>query len=361
MGTVGIRCGSEPNDQAGRLRGCLSPSSDRRLLELRSGPDGLIMDAAEVKARLEKALSPGYWESLAPLANVCRSRAQDKLSPVGHEIEIRSALDAMKGEGWFRLEGFFPRQQVRNMAECVIALERAGWLPTYILVFDEFWNLIRGQAFAQLLAKMIGFQYVEKVAAWVHLIEATGIARGWTPHIDARVEEGPVLHADGTPRLLSVWIALSDATVDNGCMYLIPADRIAPDEYMTHSSWQVLQSVQAVPLNAGGIAAWRQDLLHWGSFSSVRARGPRISIALEFQSATENGNQMYPLIDGGYIPSTLEERLYFISRQVLSYFGRLESERASDDHVAVAEALSLSLEDHGRNWVRGQPEPIPNA
>jgi len=319
------------------------------------------MDAAAVKARLEKALSPSYWASLAPLANVCGPRAADKLSPVGHEIEVRSALDAMKEEGWFRLENFFPPQQVRNMTECVIALERAGWLPTYCFVFDEFWDVLRGAVFQKLLTRMLGPGYVQKVAAWVHLIKPAISSHGWPPHIDARFEEGPVLHPDGSLRLLSVWIALSDATVDNGCMHLIPANRIPPGQYPSEYSSRMLQSVQAIPLNAGGIAAWRQDLLHWGSFSSGRAGGPRISIAVEFQSATENGNPMYPLIDGGYIPSTLEERLYFISRQVLSYFGRLESEQTSEEHVAMAEALSLSLEDHGRNWVRGQPEPIPNA
>lgn len=317
------------------------------------------MDSASLNARLEKALDPDYWERLAPTASVCRRSAKVSSTAV-QEHDTTSAFEALKEEGWFRLEGFFPQQQVARMAECVRLLDHAGWLPTYCFVFDEFWDLMRGAAIQQLLAKLIGPDYMQKTAAWIHFVKTTESSHGWPPHVDGQPAEGPILNADGSTRLLSIWIALSDATLDNGCIYLLPADRIPPSSYATRSATELLQSVQAVPLNAGAIAGWRQDLLHWGSFTSRRAAGPRISIAVEFQSATKNGNPTHSLIDGQYIPSTLQERLYFISQQVLMYTDRFGAEQDAEKHLATAAALGTSLQKSGRDGPRADPEPVVN-
>src|SRR5207244_2616081 len=95
--------------------------------------------------------------------------------------------------------------------------------------------------------------------------EPTPGASGWPPHCDDA----------NRPNRVTVWIPLSDATLDNGCMYVVPRDRAAADADAR------LQACRALPAAAGSILGWNFDVLHWGS-TCTRPGEPRIAISQEF-------------------------------------------------------------------------------
>jgi hypothetical protein len=94
--------------------------------------------------------------------------------------------------------------------------------------------------------------------------------------------EGPSTH--GTPKSLTVWLPLTDATPLNGCVYVVPADRDptynTPDEQ--HLRFE-LSDIRALPAAAGSLLAWTQGIIHWGARTAPRQVGPRISLSSEFQ------------------------------------------------------------------------------
>jgi hypothetical protein len=245
---------------------------------------------------------------------------------------------------------------MERMSAAVLTLDRAGWPPIYAFVYDEFWGLTRGRRFRQLLEQLLGPSYRQKVATWVHLLEPKQDRHGWAPHIDLAPDEGCALNPDGSLRYLSVWIPLTDATPDNGCMYLVPRDRLAgvlapgrPDQAPVPDLFKSLHSVRALPLAAGSLAGWAQDLLHWGSYCSGLPSPPRLSVAFEFQS--EGGNPRYRLLRDGHWPASLEERLLYISHQILRYLREWEPHRAAGAQLELAEQLRARLESHGAGWI----------
>ena len=58
--------------------------------------------------------------------------------------------------------------------------------------------------------------------------------------------------------VVGVWIALDNATVENGCMHLLPGQHLEPIEHFKRRDWQICddqilgQSCTAVPLKPGG-------------------------------------------------------------------------------------------------------------
>lgn len=111
--------------------------------------------------------------------------------------------------------------------------------------------------------------------------------------------EGPV----PLPISLSFWLALSDTGPDNACMHVVPLGEGARP--------------LALPAARGDVLVWRQDLLHWGGRMTRAARGPRISLALEFQN-TAFEPLAQPLLDPERPPGRAE-RIRLIGLQRAKY------------------------------------------
>ena len=103
---------------------------------------------------------------------------------------------------------------------------------------------------------------------------------------------GSSIGSDGLPKLVNVWIPLTDATTLNSCMHVLPGhlDPLYPhggsraNPVGDQNKLILLQNVRALPAKAGSILCWSTGLLHWGGRSSQRATHPRLSFAVYFQS-----------------------------------------------------------------------------
>jgi hypothetical protein len=190
------------------------------------------------------------------------------------------------------------------MAQTVRSFSRAGISPVFAFLFDEFWAPFHplDALYGSLLG---GYGMLPHFWVW---------NAGWNPHRDM----GHVsLRSDGSPIAITTWIALSDANPLNSCMYLVPAH--ADPVYGTPRDNEMrfeLPSIRALPVHPGEVLVWNQAVLHWGSRSSPRAQGSRVSMAFEFQR-TDSAPFAEPIIPPGQ-PLSFEIRLKLIA-QVLQY------------------------------------------
>jgi hypothetical protein len=270
----------------------------------------------EVTARLRQARDPEYWRGLCPGLPIEGGGPvwleDAPLVPAERDLEADLAR-----QGYFRTEPFFSEEVILRMRGAVDELRRQGWPQTFTFVYDAFWAAFRAPAFVRLLSVLLGPGFRQDAAVWTYFVPTTTGARGWPPH------------ADNNPGRLTVWIPLTDATLENGCMYVIPKDRLAatldrrfPDvgSVTIPQLGALLQAARALPARAGSILTWDQDLVHWGSISNDAA-WPRISIAADF--APRQGpprNDLLPPMEMDVLPS-FAQRLRIVGRMIPYYQG----------------------------------------
>lgn len=300
-----------------------------------------------------------YWQQLNPLLSV-EGKGDVPAFDDGiflSDEELDHVAVRLQIEGWFQINDFFPSPLIARLRDAVLVLDREGWLPIYAFVYDEMWQFVRTRRFKALMTRLLGAGYMQKVAAWSHFTLPQRDRHGWHPHVDGSPVEGPSIHPDGSARMVSLWLPLTDVTPDNGCMYLLPKNRAlgimqaAQINGMTPNILNMLHATRALPTSAGTLACWSQDVLHWGSYCSGYGGMPRISVALEFQSRVRRGNPIYPLLDGNYIPATLNERLLFVAHQIARYLKAWEPTKATPERLEMAESIKLAHCDLERTWI----------
>jgi ectoine hydroxylase-related dioxygenase (phytanoyl-CoA dioxygenase family) len=192
---------------------------------------------------------------------------------------------------------------------------RSKLRPEYVFVYDEYYQVL--SRLNNVLTPILGPGYqlvAEELNAF--FIPTDDDAKGIGPHRDF-LRAADSLGAGGLPNLINVWIPLTDATSLNSCMYVLPGhlDPLYPHggSEMDRKIAVDLQDIRALPAGAGSILCWNTSLLHWGGRSSRRAKHPRLSFAVYFQS-----RRIPPLhftaID---IPSPIpfKHRIYLVERQ----------------------------------------------
>ena len=122
----------------------------------------------------------------------------------------------------------------------------------YFVNFEPRLNAIaQHPELLSLIIELIGNQ-PPKLFQDMALIKAPdGSEKPW--HQDQSYFNYPI----ATP-VVGVWIALDEATVDNGCMHLMPGQHLEPIEHFKRRDWQICDdqilgySCTAVPLKPGG-------------------------------------------------------------------------------------------------------------
>jgi hypothetical protein len=150
--------------------------------------------------------------------------------------------------------------------EVVETITRAGWPPVFAYVYDELWTLWQTVPVVQILRAALGDCYKWIPHGWCHYVRPVRGASGWPPHIDGNL-----------PNRISIWIPLTDATLDNGCVYLVPKDMndagIGERRELRYASnlqmRQLLQRGMALPAPAGSLLGWEFRVLHWARRRSI--------------------------------------------------------------------------------------------
>ena len=256
-------------DSDGRARAIAA-----ELLAQAQMPDGQVAERARFAA------DPQYWSGLAPEMSVGNApRAASRSVPV-------ATLDAVRRhfatDGYFQTPPLLDQSDLARLNGAIDAVTGAGWPPVFAWVYDAFWVLARLPDVSDLLASQLGAGFSQIPHVWTHVVPATVGATGWPPHFD-----GP------SRGRASIWIALTDATLANGCMHLVPRRRLS-DAFTTEpldtgrvplvDALRALHGVRALPAPPGAVLGWTFDVLHWGG-ACLSAEGTRRAISLEFIAA----------------------------------------------------------------------------
>jgi len=210
------------------------------------------------------------------------------------------------------------------------ALDRltdAGFAPTFLFVFDETWQVLEA-AVAQ-LADVLGPDAVLEPSFFVYKLVKEDVAPAQATGRQSIGNSFPLPHRDlshaechdagGAPTMLSVWVPLTDATLNNGCMYVVPrefdgdfdrpaayshlrpavrrlADADGPTSVPIGTSAEFrpvpatelrfdVSGARALPVPASTLCCWHANLIHWGSRCASDATRPRVSLACTVRRA----------------------------------------------------------------------------
>ena len=278
---------------------------------------GAIMPARELAERLARARRPEYWQSLSPHLRIGANQPLPCLE-VDAEREATAAR-LFEAEGYFETPELLPPDALAALNQCIDLVTAAGWPAIFALVDDRFWQCARLPALRRLVAARLGEGYQQIPHVWIHIVQAVDGAAGWMPHFD-----GFAL------KRVSVWLALTRATTENGCMYLVPSS-VLPDSFRIKDATpdvpmrdvvRAMHATRAMPVEAGAALGWEFHVFHWGG-RAVNPRSQRRALSMEFLAASEQpGPDERPLLDpDGALPD-LAYRLKAIGLALDTYSKR---------------------------------------
>jgi hypothetical protein len=277
----------------------------------------LLEDAVRSRAGatsewVKRMLSPEYWRELNPDLTIEAEERPEVESRLLDEGEQQAVTAQIADRGYFHTAEVLSPAWLSQLLGAVESVQRAGWPATACFVYDEFWQVARTPSPRALLRRTLGEGYAQIPKVWCHYVNPSKRSRGWRPHIDGR-PQGARDHR------LTVWVPLTEATLDNGCIYVIPRDLMPPEGLDDVNVRNVLPATRAVPAHPGELLGWDHDTWHWGSSVSGDAVTPRISLSFEFLGAEATPfAEEQPLLDMDSLPS-FEQRARFIARGVVEY------------------------------------------
>lgn len=233
---------------------------------------------------------------------------------------------------------------MESLAKGARDLVSAGLNPTWLLLFDDVWQLCHN--LTPLLAQTVHCAPIFDVYVF-HVPPGGGV--GWTPHRDRDDGGAPSIARqsfrddDGMPKYATVWVALTDVTPVDSCIYCLPRchDRhyFGPDDAEDPATAALdagLRSIRALPAARGDVYVWSHRLLHWGGASSHKAVGPRIALSYAFADPGYERPVLSRGIKALPLPSW-EERQVLVAYQMALYS---EHVPLGDSEDLVASLLS---------------------
>ena len=243
---------------------------------------------------------------------------------------------------------------IDDITDTMQSLKDAGFPSSFIFMYDQPWRICR--VLFDLMYPLLSIDGCE--------IELEASVAGWAlekPTIEALMQEARkekvggnfgVPHRDlaydkchlhdGSSSILSLWIPMTDANLENGCMYVIPRehdkmfDRCGLMDFEEHVSPFrnfPYQDIYPLPAAKGTPLIWHPNTIHWGSSCSAYATQPRRSIGVAFRLAEEKmklteKEKTHQLNIYGRVPFTKDEieqglslpsRLQMCAQSVLMY------------------------------------------
>jgi len=246
----------------------------------------------------EEWSTPEYWTGIAPGATV------------GEGCEPSSAVNLEDAKEQVETTGFFLRGEgsvsdVETVRQAMRAVTNEGWPVPFVWLFDQPWQVVL--SIWDEAERILGCPVVLEPTVAAYQLERPEIVSGkyvgrnfGVPHRDYTFSQ--TFRADGSPTALTVWVPVTEATVDNGCMYVVPKQFDAlfdSDQSFMHQ--QVIKSgsfgghqcvhfpidgCRPLPSAPGGVMGWLGNVIHWGSSNHVVSTAdPRASIAWVFRAA----------------------------------------------------------------------------
>jgi phytanoyl-CoA dioxygenase PhyH len=248
--------------------------------------------------------SAEFWRRLAPELTISGPNPAITNQPADRAHQLWLVND-----GYLCVKRSDETDTHARLAKVVDRIASAGLPPAFIGVYDEVWQIIA--ALNPVLDTLFDGKAALVPNFWAHHSGSN------TPGLTAdRRRPGAGVYRDGTPKNVTVWVPLTDATPGNGCVYLVPAGQ--DRNYGRSASSRAdasLSGIRALPVSAGEALIWTGETYHWQARPDrYQDDGPLMSLTWEFQC-----RDLSPL-EGTLIDSyprvPFETRLAILARQM---------------------------------------------
>lgn len=269
-----------------------------------------------------------FWRNLTPTASITDFvfTPNNSVTPQT-TADTESYINQLKEERYFQTPVLVPKHLTQQMRQCIDSVKQAGFPSNFALVYDVFYEAMTYHY--DVMSAVLGKEYQLVPDFWIYNISPTEDDKGFAPHRDTEYMD--TIDDNGVPMILTSWMAITDATPLNSCMYVLPAHRDPDYHKVIHTLEKLpiglfpLEDIRAIPAEAGTLSCWDQYLLHWGSRSSKHAKEPRMSCAFYYQRGD------VPPIGGACIdfkqPLTFAQRFALVCRGLYKYSSlRLEAD-----------------------------------
>ena len=237
-----------------------------------------------------------FWRSLVPTLHVLAppplpppppttDATSQSLPEVGTDNSMKHRL---REEGYFTTKLGIANDLPTLLANGISQLRAAGWPASFILMYDEAWVLSKSAD--HIMDTVAGNTNNGDMLAWD--IDPNRDEAGFSPHRDRQPADiSSSFHTNGMPKYSTAWIALTDATPENSCLYMIPkqfdpgydhpgdVDNIDPLERCLPDK-TCYQNIRALPIEHGHGIFFSHRILHWGSRGRKGYAVPRMALSV---------------------------------------------------------------------------------
>lgn len=278
---------------------------------------GAALPDAELAKRLVRARDARYWQGLIPNLH---ADAGGYMGDGPGEAALQRAARHYQQERYCEVPAVLSPRALAALNRAIDAVIAAGWPAVFAVVADAFWHCARMPALATILSSRFPAGYAQVPHVWIHVVAPVDGASGWTPHFDGF-----------RSNRATAWLALTDATTANGCMYLVPPAAL-PASFQTKDLdtrvpmsdvLKAMHGARALPVPAGSALAWDFDVFHWGGRTGS-PEAARRAMSMVFVGAAEAPQpDESPLIEVSAPLPSFDLRLEVIARALEAY-GRRE-------------------------------------
>ncbi|VEU34226.1 unnamed protein product [Pseudo-nitzschia multistriata] len=233
------------------------------------------------------AICPGLSIDLStPSASGSISRKKSHVCSKKSQTKHKRRREKLIRNGYALVNDSF---DVRMVREGIEALHKQHLPATFILLFDESWHLAcqSKEVLENASHEKNAFNY--DLLAWY----IPPGSPGFSPHRDRQPDDAPsTFHSDDQQaKFVTNWIALSDATPENSCLYVIPkpfdpgytngdiekveddnessdavgGNQITNPLHRALSTKESFQHIRCLPRKAGQSVLFTHRIIHWGS------------------------------------------------------------------------------------------------
>eukprot|EP00924_Labyrinthula_sp_SR-Ha-C_P001690 snap_masked-scaffold_18-processed-gene-6.43-mRNA-1 protein AED:0.04 eAED:0.04 QI:0/0/0/1/1/1/2/0/392 len=290
-----------------------------------------------------------YWRKVCTTLSVCENNINRGEKIISQE-EIRRKQQQFIKSGFFKLQvdcatELNPNIEslVRKLADSIVTLIRYEYPPTFIFLFDEVWEIILSMS-SSLSKISAGNSFVGDVYAW--FVDPKLKQRGWGPHRDRMGSDHTSFSQQKIPKLSTTWLALTEATPLNSCLYVVPAEldpfyyeqdlpNVDPLERIFKGKVDNYQRIKCLPCEPGSMWHFSHKIIHWGS-SAICSNiaqdeideeiKPRIALSWVIGDPSFEK----PAFEFKGMPS-LEQRLGLVCGQLINYSGQTGLKKGDRD------------------------------
>jgi len=302
--------------------------------------------AVSFLARKNRFASKEFWQKLSPNLTI-----SDDLSVVASSISSQEEQQRRKerliDDGYVLVDDTIePEKATQSLADAITELHTSHSLPaTFVLLYDETWRLAAKAS--SLLSNSTNSNNLFNFDMLAWYIDPREGAAGFSPHRDRQPDdvEGS-FHNDKMAKYVTMWLALTDATPENSCLYVIPKpfdpgytdgddesdDGPDPLARALLGKGVVLdkcafQNIRALPRKGGQSVLFTHRILHWGSRGNPRSHVKTPRVAISFVCSDPIFEKPYlkefSFGSGEALPP-FKVRLVLVCAQLLIYYQRFE-------------------------------------